>query len=409
MIKELYLHLKPREVARLKWSVASFGKITHIQQTPSNNVEDTRKAIGRVPNDDSGVENPVAAIKFCMRSLHTRFATFTIMVTDERGDDTANDKLLEETIGDLKRQHFKVFFFGCEANFSTPTIKVPYREPKSGTMMQVDSDAGPESAIPEFFTPDELFFRTAVMPSGFGLYAQARISQETKGKYYFLNPGPKVYDPGRLESYAPDLCSRQDYFERRTRIVARQKILGVVQDWNKVRPENRVETRNVMTMVPFHLSKIDKALSFCSEGITALKALQFKSGEMRNMRWEAHRDLALAELYKFKFLLEEYKMGLKSLQGAPLTRNGGPLIGFQAALIPGAGTGSNAAAKKLRESTLAQFKLVLEKHAGTPWAAIAANEMKDMGVIAVQPRYMATSEERRERQPPPKPPEPPKV
>jgi len=419
VIKELYLHLKPREVPGLKWSVASFGKTSHLQQTPTNKVEDVRKAIARVPNDDSGMENTVASLAFCMRNLRTafanpRFQTFIILVTDERGDDTANDRALEEAIEQLKRQRTRVFVFGHESNFSTGAIKIPYRDAKSGEMVQVDTDVGPESAAPEFFTPDELFFRTDTMPAGFGMYGLARIAAMTKGRYYFLNPGPQVYDPVRMEQYAPDLCSRKDYAERAARFAARHKIETIVREWDKVRPEARVQTSNVMTMIPFYMNKTDKAISFCAEGITALKALQFKKSlEPHNTRWEAHRDLALAEMFKFKFMLEEYKAGFKALRGIPLSRNGGPLNGFQATLNPGGGGGSTPAARKLYESALAQFKLVMEKHDKTPWSAIAANELKTMGTITIVPTYMMPSaEERKEdrdRQPPKRPPEPPKV
>ena len=418
LIKEVYLHLKPREVPGLKWSVSSFGKISHLEQTPTTKVEDVRKAITRAPFDDTGIENTVAALQFCMRNLRIAFATpnfstFVIVITDERGDDTLNDRLLEETIENLKRNKTRVYVFGRESNFSTGTIKEPYRDPKSGQMVQVETDVGPETPAPEFFAPDELFFRTDTMRAGFGMYGLARIADATKGRYYFLNPGPDLYDPVRLEQYAPDLCSRKDYAERIARFAARQKILSVVREWDKVRPEQRVQTANVMTMVPFYMNKVDKAMAYCTEGIAALKPMQFKKGlEPHNMRWEAHRDLVLAELYKFKFMLEEYKAGFKALGKVPLSVNGGPLNGFQATLNPGGGSGANPASRKLFESALAQFKLVMEKHAKTPWAGIAENEMKTMGSISVAPTYMPSAEERREekeRKQPPRPPEPPKV
>jgi hypothetical protein len=394
--------------------VASFGKIVHLQQSPTNKVEDARKAIGRVPNDESGMENPCAALQFCMKNLRTRFKTFVIVVTDERGDDTMNDQMLENTVEMLKRMQVRVFVFGREANFSTPVIKEPYRDPKSGQTVQVETDVGPETAESEFFTPDELFFRSDVMPAGFGMWGLARICSESKGRYYFLNPGPQVYDSVRLEACAPDLISRKQYEERRERVVPRRKILAVVQEWDKVRPESRVQSQNVMTMVPFYMNKIDKANAFCTEGITALKGLQFTGLDPKYMptRWTAHRDLAVAELYKFKYLLEEYKEGFKGLRGAPLSRNGGPLQGFFATLVPRQGGGTTPVSKKLYESATAQFSMVMEKYAKTPWGAIAANELKTMGIITVQPQYAAPAEERREereRQPPRKPPEPPKV
>ena len=418
VLKELYLHLKPRELPGLKWSVSSFGKTPHLQQTPTDKVEDIRKAIGRVPNDDSGIENPLTSLQFCMRNLRTAFATphfstFVILVTDERGDDTANDRNLEETTDALKKRRTRVFVFGREANFSTGAVKLPYRDPKSGETIQADTDVGPESAMPEFFTPDELFFRSEIMRSGYGMYALARIAAESKGHYYFLNPGPDVYDPVRLEQYTPDLCSRQEYVERAARVTARQKIMAIVREWDKVRPEQRVQTANVMTMIPFYTNKVDKAMAFCTEGMTTLKGLQFKKNlEPHNIRWEAHRDLVLAELYKFKFMLEEYKAGFKGLRGAPLSVNGGPLNGFMARLNPAAGGGTTPASRKLYESTLAQFKLDMEKHDTTPWAAIAANELKTMGPITIVPTYMPPAEERKEekeRKPRQPPPEPPKV
>ncbi len=407
VIKELFIHLKPREMERLRWSVASFGRMPHLQQSPTQKLEDVRLGITKVPNDDSGQENPCAALQFCMRNLRTRFATFMILFSDETGDDTANDRILEETIAEVKRLKMRVFVFGREASFSAAKIRIPYRDPKSGQMVDVETDAGPESPMLEFFTHDELFYRTEAMPSGFGIYGLARIANQSGGSYYLLNPGAKSYDTARLEQYAPDLCSRKDYGDRNARVAARQKILGIVREWDKVRPEARVQTRNVMTMVPAYVNKVDKAMSFCTEGITALKNLQFKKDlELRNVRWEAHRDLTLAELYKFKLLLGEYKNAFKSLQGIPLSRNGGPLVGYMARLQPGGPVGSTAAAKKLHESAIAQFKLVMEKHAKTPWAAIAENEMRTIGSITIFPLYEEppSNEPERPRQPPPEPP-----
>ena len=157
-------------------------------------------------------------------------------------------------------------------------------------------------------------------------------------------------------------------------------MLNIVREWDKVRPSNKPEPRRRHHDPLLH-DKVDNAMAFCSEGMTTLKAIQFKKGlELRDVRWEAHRDLMLAELSKVQFMLEEYKTGFKALRGVPLTRNGGPLNGFHATLNPGgAGGGSTPAARKLYESAVSQFNVVIEKHAQTPWAAVAANE-RDHGL-----------------------------
>ena len=95
------------------------------------------------------------------------------------------DRLLEEAIEQLKRQRTRVYVFGRESNFSTGTVKEPYRDPKSGQTFIVETDIGPESAMSEFFTPDEIFFRSESMRAGFGMYGLTRIAEMTKGHYYF--------------------------------------------------------------------------------------------------------------------------------------------------------------------------------------------------------------------------------
>jgi len=414
VVELLNLHLTPVELARLRWAVVSFGRYPRIWQNATDDIGLVRSAILKVPEDKTGIENLVAAIRYSMKCLDPRFGqTFFAVVTDETGDDTKDDALVEDTIKLLIKRKVRVFFFGREANFSYPLVPRQYRDPSTGTMMTVYVNGGPESAEPEFFTPDELFNRVSVLPSGFGMYVQSRISAATKGKFYLLTGKPSPYDEDKLPQYAPELCSRQEYASLRQRSELRRTLWQIIQGWDALRPEGRGRnTSNAKRTIQDGMAEARKALNFCDDSLRMLRKLRDKVEREKShpMRWRAHYDLIYAELLKFRYLLLEYIAALSRLHAnvQPLL-NGAPFIGF--IVRPASDrAGTTKEAEEAYGSALRAFRAVIANHEGTPWAEMARLQMNQMGSFRALPIYRIQrtpgdgSGGRRRRQPPPKPP-----
>jgi len=410
VIDILNLNLKPTEIARLKWAVVSYGRFPRIWQTATDDMEKVRKAVLKVPVDTSGVENLIAALRYSAKALDRKSGvTFFVAVTDETGDDTLDDNVVEGTLKMIVKRKGRVYVFGRQANFSNPLATRRVIDPETGETFIVQVNGGPETAYCEFFSHDELFQQVTDLDSGFGMFVQSRFCKVTGGKFYMLTGGGPPYNQEKLEEYAPDLCSRPEYVKLRAKSEIRRELYKTVEGWESLRPSGRGENvSNAKKTIADGIEEAKKALAFCEERIRTLRRLNARSKEEKP-RWRANYDLIYAQLCAFKYMLGEYIASLQRLgAGVKPLLNGNPFIGFYVrpspVLVHKARDG-----KEAHQEAMRAFQEVIARHDGTPFARMAQVQMRQMHSFNAFPRYRMPPRFREERKQPPPPKEPPKV
>ena len=398
--KALDDNLDDGERSRLKWAVVSYGRHARIWLRPSPSIDSVIEAIERIKPDPSGEENLVSALRYCVSSFaKVKKATkIVVVITDEAGCDVNRSTYVEDTISALKRSKFRVFFFGREAVFASHEGE----EIPQGTDWNrpVPVDKGPESAAIEFFPYDEIFVTSKNVPSGYAMFAQARIAAATSGQCYLLSDKESGYDDRKLEELRPELCSGKEYKQRTQKSSIRRVHMFILKSWPRMTPGLRLGTGGYQSA----MQKAAKAIGFCSDAIRQLKKLRGKrkhACKHNPKRWRANYDLMYAQLHKFRYMLRQYCIALqKGGTGFPLTDAEGnklAALGFQLE-APQEPTKTDKELAQVYEL----FDEIIKDYQGTPWAAIAEQEKKTTAPMGTQPMYQRPRQ--RSQGPEPRPP-----
>ena len=402
--KTLLEHIGEADMRKLYWAVVGFSRRAQILMKPTVGIESMRRAIRRIPSDQSGVENCCAAVRFCISKFgSSRRKLFIVLVTDETGDDAANPQILEATVADLKKKRVRLYVFGRQANFSYPMAEEEFQGER------VEVNRGPESPRSEFFQPDGMFVMTPFVPSGFGIYAHVRLATESRGQCYMLGRETAQYDEALIEQMAPEACSLQQYEARRRKSKLRNTLLYVISEWEKIRPPNRAA--GDLSSVGRLSGAVLKAYQSCTEAASRLEAIRPKD-RYSAKRWAANRDLAIAQLHKFRCLLIEYTATLRQLQ-----QHGGVEIDMSKQFVgllirpdPRSSTPKGGArAARAKAEAMKWYDRVAQKYPRTPWAAVAKAESATIFPLSAEPRYRRPDAGKGKGKGKGKAPEPPKL
>ena len=228
-------------------SVVAFGEqVTFRVKTPTDDLEEVKKAIVEIERDASGVENVFAAVGIAAqrcRVYRTRDEetgepernVMLVVVSDEAGSDVDQ---LEPTIQICRRFQLPVYVIGVPAPFGRKETMLKWIDPDP----QYDQSPawGPVNQGPESLLPERLRLHFALnndiddsIDSGFGPYALTRLSYQTGGIYFSVHPNRKVgrsigrretadlsahfryfFDPQVMRKYRPDYVSVKEYQRR---------------------------------------------------------------------------------------------------------------------------------------------------------------------------------------------------
>lgn len=397
-------------------AVVTFGLQTKfITPEPTEDFQKVFDAVTNAPTDASGRENTFAAVDQVVhrwgkyRTQNGR-SILLITVTDETGDDFEN---LEPAISTCRRYGAKAYVIGPAAVFGRRQGFVPYVAPEDGKTYQLPVDLGPESftletvSLPFWFGGPQYEF----LSSGLGPYALTRLVRETGGVYFmtnmttttglaplgvFTNEDMKAFQPdysfGTPEAYIRDVNSHP---LRRAVMVAAElshkyKAKGTPDLDLRVRPENYLQ----------RLSDAQKSVAETTLMIdTILQAfqgnLEAEYQKEKSARWRAEYNLAAGRLLAVKVRAFEYNFAcaqLKQLGTGDIATKTNHWI-----FVPDPQTASGAQMKKLAAEADRLLRRVVTEALGTPWALLAARELKDPFGFRVIQRYI----------PPPKPQERP--
>jgi hypothetical protein len=391
-------------------SVIGFGQEVKLYtEEPISGLEEIKSIVDSIPVDSSGIERVFTAVELAA----DRYAPFRkniagngprrnvllVVVTDERGDDIDR---LEPSIALCKRWGMPVYVIGVPAPFGREHTLVKYVDPDpkyDQTPQWAQVDQGPETLMSERvqvgFSGN--FQEEPVIDSGFGPFGLTRLCYETGGIYFTVHPNRNInrevrrseidpfaadlkhfFDPAIMSRYRPDYVSPTDYQQRvkasplRTALVTAAMQVAPTLD----RPQTRFVKRDEAGLVG-DLTKAQQAAAKLEPTLTRLAAVLEPGMAVREQestpRWQAGYDLAYGRVLAQKVRTETYNAMLAKLKRGMSfenTKNNTWLIEPADEISVGS--------KWEREATLAKETLeqVVKEHPGTPWAMLAADELK---------------------------------
>lgn len=403
-------HHGQRDRDALLSAIHSFGQGHRaITERPTADISEVRRAIDKIGIDQTGKENLFAALDKVLDQYRAqvgrgRRKLAVVIVTDESGDD-GQGPLLDETISKARRLHAPVYVLGREAVFGFPIARIRWRDPKYGLNHWLNINRGPETAYPELLQFDGLHQRWDAHPSGFAPYEQARLTKETGGIFFVLpNEEQNIVNPADIDKrkfaflsvkeYIPELISRHDYEERRSKSRFRSAVWDVVkllnpfqdkelhiqEDWYSTDPEKFKQQGQVAFQRALRVMGLLNQANKTLEGVKSLRENE------SSPRWRADYDLASAQLVAYRVRLFQFLLVMDSyLNNLPLPQNKQHNV-WNVRRTQEMTTPSDRQVKLTRvdldelKEQLAKartrFQAVIENHPGTPWANRAEYELK---------------------------------
>ena len=387
----------PRNMEEVgRWVVVSYGDTPKVECEPTCNLEQLKAALRNVQSERSGKENIGLAVESVVNAYGNKDYDFLLIaaMTDEAGDDIENPVILERTIGRLRAAKARFYVFGYESTFCARDkwVSIPVSQLKGKDLQEYQAYAdatekkltdftisgwargGPESPRPElWWTENWDAWRHwggsyNNIPSGFGMYGLNRMALATGGIYFLLKPESSYNEEKLYSTYKPDICSVFTY-KKRMETPLRQELTAI---WRELGYFHLASDLRDAKQVDELLKKSLAGRRYCAERSERLKALLSKAETGANAgRWEAHGDVTLAELYRFRFMLGQYhevlrvqwqKLGQKIPEGKRLL--------MQKGKAPDDFVGPELA-KQEYDAAVQYIQRASEKHNETPWQVMA--------------------------------------
>lgn len=424
-------------------AVTSFGAAYHVHSPqPTAKVEDVIAAIGRVPVDNSGVENTfqalVAAIsQFRSAASRGERKLVVVVVSDESGDDGEH---VEEALQAARTARAPVYILGREAVFGSLYAHVRWRQPETGRIFYLPIRRGPETPFAEQLQHDGFRKRLDSHMSGFGPYEQVRICRDTGGIFFQLpheetdlnDLDNREFQMLDLKEYLPDLSARIAYAQERDRSEFRRAIWEVIvllnpyeanNDWMNTPDEEYfpVNPQESASRVAQRLQQISKLLAAMTAAQQRLEQVRSLRPREPSQRWRANFDLIDAQLFAYRVRLFEYAIALGQFGKTMPQRIKNPRSnrwsihhGSAELIMPDAQQEQSlkVTGEQLRQAhqrALDQLAFVIQEHPNTPWSRRAEWELSRRFGATFREHYFPPPKPQPPGKPQPKPTPPPKL
>jgi hypothetical protein len=389
--------------------VYAYGKqVTPVIDKPTREVSEVVSAITRIPIDESGIENTFTAIaeaakkaKQIRLSGAERRNVMIINFTDEVG----NDQQYADAVATFCRaQAMRVFVVGVPAPFGRRDVKMKFVEfdPKYAADEQwAIVEQGPESLYPEFVdvrpknSPDE------PIDSGFGPFSLSKLCAETGGIYFAVhaNRGARgrvsdsataamssqlryFFDSKVMRDYRPDYLPQAQVDKMlaankaKASLVAAAKAAQVTpmeaptmrfprEDDGKLAQLLGEAQKKAAVLEP----KIDALYGTLAAGVPDRAKIA-----PEEKRWQAGFDLALGRVLALKVRTNAYNIMLAQAKAGMKFKNpkNDTWILNPSDDVSQVGSQTERLAKQADEV----LRRVVSEHPGTPWAQMAAEELR---------------------------------
>jgi hypothetical protein len=405
----------PRREQPILTGVVGFGANTYFMTPdPTQHFNEVMEAFEKLPTDPSGVENVFTAVK---QSLE-RFKRFSssrgrrimiITVTDEAGDDFGAP--LETAIKVCRRYGAKAYVVGPAAVFGKRHGFIPYVAPENGKTYNLPVDLGPETAMMENVDLPFWYGGTQLryLSSGFAPYALARLVRETGGSYFMTNMASMesfstegVFDHERLRGFQPEYIygSEEQFVADISRHPLRHAVMRAAGKTDDFRKDNRFRTnwtpqlelrvnpnnfKDVASQAQNDVAHsqhwIDQLLEFFPN-----RAEQLLENES-SPRWRMAFCLSYGRLLAQRVRCLEYNYACAALK-SDLTPNDVRRKSNHWVFHPDENINYAVSEKRNAKRAKELLETVLAEAPGTPWAALAARELRDPFGIRVEHRFI---------------------
>ena len=407
VFQELGADRSQRHRPDLQNLVVAFGKnVSLVTKKPTDDVAEVIRAIDAVPVDDSGVEMTFAAIRAAAdsaRIYRTSAPKKNVMIvafTDEVGND---QQLADQTAQHCRKLGIPVYVVGVPAPFGMREVRMKYVEfdPKfdAGEDEQwAVIEQGPETLFPEVVRVRSGAREDEAIDSGFGPFSLSKLCAETGGIYFRVHPNSGergrvtnqmvapmaaqiryFFDPDVMQAYQPDYVSAAKLQQDIAANEAKRALVEAARSTEIQPMESPVMTfpRRDEPSLAGLLSEAQKAAAKAQPRIDAIHATLTAGAAgreaIKERRWQAGYDLALGRVLAAKVRTDAYnqmlaqaKLGMKFQDEKSDTWQ----------LEPSDEVTVGSQTEKLAKQASELLERVVHDHAGTPWAQLAATELR---------------------------------
>ena len=423
--------------------VFAYGKqVTPVVSTPTRDVSEVVKAIESIPIDQSGVEMTFTAVHDAaqqakrMRISQMKRNVMIVVFTDEVGND--QDRA-DEVSAFCRMNAMPVYVVGVPAPFGMEKVQMRFVEfdPKyDGDEQWAVVDQGPETLFPEMVRLRSGSGADEPMDSGFGPFSLSKLCAETRGIYFCVHANRTTsgrvsdkatapmasrlryfFDHDVMRAYKPDYESAAKIQQMLAGNRAKKALVDAAKS-SGISPMEQSEMtfpKEDEAQLAQAFSEAQKKAAVLQPKIDALYATLAAGvgdrAKIEEKRWQAGYDLAMGRVLAVKIRTDAYnqilaqaKSGMQFKQPRSDTWK----------LVPSNNTSNvGSQTEKLAGQARMYLERVVAEHPGTPWALLAAEELKTpLGYewheahTGVAERKMAAANNN--NNPPPKPAAPPK-
>ena len=386
--------------------VFAYGqKVAPLVKEPTRETGEVVKAIESISIDESGVEMTFTAIAEAakkakqVRISPTKRNVMIIVFTDEVGND---QQYADQVAAFCRAQAMRVYVVGVPAPFGKREVKMKFTEfdPRYDDDVQwAVVEQGPETLHPEVVQVRSGRDADEPIDSGFGPFSLSKLCAETGGLYFCVhanrNASGRVsdgevadmasrlryfFDPAVMRSYRPDYQPAAKIEKMLASNRAMRSLVDAARS-SQVAPMDSPTLefpRQDDGALALLLGEAQKKAAVLQPKIDAIYGI-LSAGlpdcdKVTEKRWQAGYDLALGRVMAVKVRTDSYNIMLAQAKTGMRFKN--PKNDTWR-LVPDADISAvGSQTEKLAGQTLTLLKRVVDEHPGTPWAQMAAEELR---------------------------------
>jgi hypothetical protein len=386
--------------------VFAYGKSTMpVIPKPTTELGDVKRAIESIPIDESGIEMTFTAIAEAakaakqVRISHSQRNVMIIAFTDEVGND---QQFADDVARFCRTQAMRVYVVGVPAPFGTRQVSFKFVEfdPKyANDEAWKVVEQGPESLYPEFVRIKTGGEADEPIDSGFGPFSLSKLCAETGGIYFCVHAnrdfGSRVgdkdtapmssrlryfFDHEKMRAYKPDYLPAAKIDQMLATNRAKRALVEAAKN-SEISPMDKPRLdfpRQDDGALALLLSEAQKKAAVLAPKIDAMYGM-LASGmpdrdKISEKRWQAGFDLALGRVLALKVRTDAYNMMLAQAKTGMKFKDAKSDTWVLQASSDVSTVGSQT--EKLAKQSKALLEKVVAEHPGTPWARVAAEELR---------------------------------
>jgi hypothetical protein len=389
----------------LKNMVVAYGQKVTLVSKATDDWTAVAKAIESIPVDDSGIEMTFTAIRKAaeearvFRTSAPKRNVMIIVFTDEVGNDQDQADITAKYCSKLGMQ---VCVVGVPAPFGMKDVRIKFVEfdPKYDQEQQwAVVEQGPETLYPEVVRVHSGRLADEAIDSGFGPFSLSKLCAETGGVYFSVHANRSAtgrvtneqtaamasqlryfFDPEVMRDYQPDYVAAATIDKKLAENRAKRALVEAARS-TEITPMESPEMvfpRKDDGSLAQLLGEAQKAAARLQPRIDelerVLRAGQADRDKITEKRWQAGYDLSLGRVLAVKVRTDAYNSMLAQAKAGMKFNNpqSDTWVLEESDDLSKAGSQT----EKIAQQATSLLQRVVREHPGTPWALLAAEELK---------------------------------